>query len=106
MCEQVSGGRAIEMACEEISLFFFAVGILYLLLVFFAIQVRNLNRWWSIYVKHRLLRPRDVRSCSTVERLKAKAPSTPNPRLLLSRPVHSAFSAPLSRQRCTALERY
>ena len=62
MCEQVSGGRAIEMACEEISLFFFAVGILYLLLVFFAIQVRNLNRWWSIYVKHRLLRPRDVRA--------------------------------------------
>ena len=30
----------MEIACEEISLFFFAVGILYLLLVFFAVQVR------------------------------------------------------------------
>lgn len=37
--DQVSGGRGIEIACGEISLFFFAVGILYLLLVFFAIQV-------------------------------------------------------------------
>eukprot|EP00752_Nemacystus_decipiens_P007861 g7023.t1 len=35
---QVSGGRNIEIACGEISLFFFAVGILYLTLVFFAIQ--------------------------------------------------------------------
>ena len=38
--DQVSGGSALEIACGEISLFFFAVGILYLLLVFFAIQVK------------------------------------------------------------------
>lgn len=37
--QQVSGSESIDMACGEISLLFFAVGILYLLLVFFAIQV-------------------------------------------------------------------
>jgi len=37
--DQVSGSEGIEIACGEISLLFFAVGILYLLLVFFAIQV-------------------------------------------------------------------
>ncbi|CAM9646395.1 unnamed protein product [Ectocarpus sp. 6 AP-2014] len=35
---QVSGTESVELACREISLFFFAVGCLYLLLVFFAIQ--------------------------------------------------------------------
>ncbi|CBJ33305.1 conserved unknown protein [Ectocarpus siliculosus] len=35
---QVSGTESVELACREISLFFFAVGSLYLLLVFFAIQ--------------------------------------------------------------------
>ncbi|CAM9925522.1 unnamed protein product [Ectocarpus fasciculatus] len=35
---QVSGTESVELACREISLFFFAIGSLYLLLVFFAIQ--------------------------------------------------------------------
>ncbi|CAB1107941.1 unnamed protein product [Ectocarpus sp. CCAP 1310/34] len=35
---QVSGTESVELACREISLFFFAVGFLYFLLVFFAIQ--------------------------------------------------------------------
>lgn len=39
--QQVGGGEVIEIVCGEISLFFFAVGILYLMLVFFAIQVHH-----------------------------------------------------------------
>lgn len=42
---QVSGSRGVEIACAEISLAFFAVGILYQLLVFFAIQVLYTQRW-------------------------------------------------------------
>lgn len=38
---QVNGGGGIRVAHDNISLFFFAVGILYQLLVFFAIQVRQ-----------------------------------------------------------------
>ena len=48
---QVSGSEGVKTACAEISLLFFAVGILYQLMVFMAIQViserKTLVSWHS-----------------------------------------------------------